>query len=328
MGTKSTQSRTKLLLAFAAIYLLWGSTYLAIRLAIDTLPPFFMAGVRFLTAGLILISTSARSGVPKPSRRHWRNAVIAAVPLFVIGNGGVTWAEQAVPSGAAALVIATLPAWLLLLDWGYGGRMGPKLVEVIGIGLGLAGVAVLSAPGGLNPVGAAVLLAAAVAWAIGSLFNRYADLPASPIRTAGMQMFASGAIMVVLGLALGEAGLLDFGSVSWKSVSAVVYLVAVALVAVPAYNWLFTVTSPAVVGTYAFVNPLVAVLLGWALADEVLTSRTGTATGLVVIGVMLLVWPRGPQKTLSCGDASTRTGDGRSRVRGPRLDGRRDRIPL
>jgi drug/metabolite transporter (DMT)-like permease len=287
-----TPPRTKLVLAFAAIYFLWGSTYLAIRMAIDTIPPFLMAGSRFLAAGVILYGLSSRSGASRPTRRHWRNAAIASVPLFVIGNGGVTWAEQVVPTGLAALVIATLPAWLLHLDWGYGGRKGPKLLEVAGIGLGLAGVAALSAPGGINALGAAVLLVAAVAWAVGSLFNRYADLPESPVLTTGMQMLVGGAILVALGLALGEAGRLDLGSVSWKSVGAVVYLVAVALVALPAYDWLLTATSPALVGTYAFVNPVVAVLLGWAAAGEALTGRTGVAAVLVVLGVMLLVWPR------------------------------------
>ena len=287
-----TPSRTKLLLAFGAIYILWGSTYLAIRIAIETIPPFLMAGFRFLVAGAVLYAFGSRRGAPRPTPRHWRNAAIASVPLFVLGNGGVTWAEQTVPTGAASLVIATLPAWLLLLDWGYGGRKGPRAVEVFGIGLGLVGVAMLSAPGGINPLGAIALLVSAVAWAVGSLFNRYADLPASPVRTAAMQMLVGGAIMVAVGVILGEAGRFDPGAVSVRSTAALAYLIAVAFVALPAYNWLLTATSPALVGTYAFVNPVVAVLLGWALADEVLGARTGAAAVLVVLGVMLLVWPR------------------------------------
>ena len=291
MGAEAP-SRIKLLLAFAAIYVLWGSTYLAIRLAIDTLPPFLMAGARFLIAGSILFALSTRQPGPRPTGRQWWNAAIAAVPLFVIGNGGVTWAEQAIPSGAAALIIATLPAWLLLLDWVYGGRTGPRLIEVLGIGFGLVGVATLSAPGGIDPVGVVVLLVAAVAWAVGSLFNRYAHLPASPVLTSGMQMLAGGVIMVAVGLALGEGGRLDLGNVSGRSIAAVLYLVAVAVVALPAYTWLLSVTSPALVGTYAFVNPVVAVLLGWAALGEAVTERTALAAVLVVSGVMLLVWPR------------------------------------
>lgn len=284
--------RTKLLFAFAAIYILWGSTYLAIRLAIDTIPPFLMAGSRFLVAGIVLYSLGARAGAPRPSLRHWRNAAIASVPLFVLGNGGVTWAERAVPSGAAALIIATLPAWFLLLDWGYGGRKGPQLRELTGIGLGIAGVATLSAPGGIDPVGAGILMSAAISWAVGSLFNRYADLPASPVRTAGMQMFLGGTIMIALGSMIGEWDRLDPASISGESGLAWGYLVAVAIVALPAYNWLLTATSPALVGTYAFVNPLVAVLLGWAIINEELNERMGTSAVLVVLGVMLLVWPR------------------------------------
>lgn len=287
-----THSKTKLLLAFAAIYILWGSTYLAMRLAINTIPPFLMASTRFLVAGGILYCFSPRSNGARPNLRHWRNAAIASVALFVLGNGGVAWAQQMVPTGASALVIATLPAWLLLLDWVYGGRKGPRMVETLGIGLGLAGVAILFAPGGIDPVGAVVLLVAAIAWAVGSLFNRYADLPASPIRTSAMQMLVGGVFMLSLGLALGEGGRFDPGAVSVQSGVALIYLIAVAVVALPSYNWLLTVTSPALVGTYAFVNPVVAVLLGWAIAEEPLTDRTGIAAALVVTGVTLLVWPR------------------------------------
>lgn len=293
MGVESP-NRVKLVLAFAVIYVLWGSTYLAIRVAVETVPPFLMAGARFLVAGAVLSAVSARPGAPKPTRRQWRNAAVASVPLFVLGNGGVSWAERTVPSGAAALVVATLPAFLLLLDWGCGGRKGPRWAEALGIGLGLAGVGALSAPGGVDPVGAAVLLGASAAWAAGSLLNRYADLPASPVRTAGMQMLIGGAVMAAVGAALGESGRFDPAAVSAASAAALGYLVAVALVALPAYNWLLTATSPALVGTYAFVNPLVAVLLGWAVAGEAPTGRTGVATGLVVLGVMLLVWPRKP----------------------------------
>jgi drug/metabolite transporter (DMT)-like permease len=289
-GQRGSSFRARLILAFASIYLLWGSTYLAMRLAVESLPPFLMAGTRFLAAGSLLYLLS---GTSKPTVRHWRNAALAAVGLFVVGNGGVAWAQQFVPTGPSALVVATLPAWLLLLDWGYGGRKPPRLREVVGLGLGLAGVGTLSAPGGIDPIGAVVLLAAAVGWAVGSLFTRYADLPASPVRTSAMQMLAGGVLMLALGLALGEGGRFTLTAVSWQAAAALVYLVAVALVALPAYNWLLAVTSPALVGTYAFVNPVVAVLLGWAAVGEPLTTRTAVAAALVVSGVMLLVWPRG-----------------------------------
>jgi drug/metabolite transporter (DMT)-like permease len=285
----------RLVLAFACIYVVWGSTYLAIRLAVDTLPPFLMAGVRFLIAGAFLYALGTRQGLPRPTRRHWLNAMIAGVPLFVVGNGGVAWAEQTVPSGLAALIVATLPAWLLMMDWAYGGRRGPGFVEVTGIGLGLGGVAVLAAPSGASEVplvGTVVLTAAAVAWAAGSLFSRAADLPASAVRTAGMQMLTGGTCMVALGLALGEAGRSELAAVSWESALAFAYLVAAAVVAFPVYQWLLTACSPAAVGTYAFVNPLVAVLLGWAVLGETLSGRAGVAVVLVVAGVARLTWPR------------------------------------
>ena len=285
-------SRAKLLLAFATIYILWGSTYLAIRVAIDTVPPLLMAGTRFLAAGAVLSAIAIRTGGPRPTARQWRNAAVGGVPLIVLGNGGVVWAEQTVPSGPTALVIGTLALWLLLLDWGYGGRTTPRTSEVVGIGLGLTGVAVLSAPGGIDPVGTGILLGAAIAWASGSLFNRYADLPASPLRAAGMQMLVGGAVLTGLGTITGEGGRLSETVVSGTSGMAWMYLVAVAVVALPAYTWLLTVAPPAAVGTYAFVNPVVAVALGWAVLGEPLGIRTGVAAGLVVCGVVLIVRSR------------------------------------
>jgi drug/metabolite transporter (DMT)-like permease len=284
--------RVKLLLAFAAIYFLWGSTYLAVRWAIDGIPPFLTAGCRLVLAGAVLAALAARSGAPRPTRRQWRAAVAAAVPLFVLGHGGVCWAQQHVPTGASALLFATLPVWLLLLDWGYGGRGRPRAAEVAGTGLGLAGVALLTAPGGVDPGGAAVLLGAAAAWAVGSLVVRHADVPASPLRMASAQMLVGGALLLGLGAAAGDVGRLHPAGVPARSLGALGYLILTAVVAVPAYNWLLAVTSPAAVGTYAFVNPVVAVALGWALAGEAVGPREGAAAGLVVCGVMLLVRPR------------------------------------
>jgi drug/metabolite transporter (DMT)-like permease len=294
MGTDRPRvSRVNLVLAFACIYVLWGSTYLAIKLAVETLPPFLMAGARFLLAGGFLYALGVQQGSPRPTGRQWRNALIAGVPLFVMGNGGVVYAEQTFPSGLAALVVATLPAWLLLFDWSIGGRRGPKVIEVIGIGLGLGGVVLLATPeDGGSLFGVAILTGASIAWAAGSLFSRYADTPKSAARTSGMQMLAGGAVMVGIGLVAGEFGRISMAGVSVESGVSFVYLVAVAVVALPAYTWLLTVSSPALVGTYAFVNPVVAVILGAAVAGEALTGRTGLAVVLVVGGVALLTWPR------------------------------------
>jgi drug/metabolite transporter (DMT)-like permease len=295
MGTEPPVSRVRLGLAFASIYILWGSTYLAMLVAVRNLPPFLMAGARFLLAGSALYALGVRQGSARPTGRQWRNALLSGIPLFVLGNGGVAWAVQSIPSGVAALVAATLPAWLLLLDWGYGGRGGPRVAEAVGIALGVGGVAALlsqAAAAELSPAGIAAVVGASIAWACGSLFSRYSDLPTSPFRTSGMQMLTGGACMVAVGLALGEGGRFAPAAVSWKSAVAFAYLVVVAVVALPAYTWLLTVSSPALVGTYAFVNPIVAVLLGWALAGETLSGRTGLAVALVVAGVALLTWPR------------------------------------
>jgi drug/metabolite transporter (DMT)-like permease len=296
MGTEPPPvSRVRLGLAFASIYILWGSTYLAMAVAVRTLPPFLMAAARFLLAGAALYALGGRRGSARPTATQWRNALLSGIPLFVFGNGGVAWAVQMIPSGVAALVVATLPAWLLLFDWGYGGRGRPKVAEAVGIALGVAGVAVLFTPAAaaeLSPLGIAAVVVASIAWAVGSLFSRYADLPTSPFRTSGMQMLAGGACMVAVGLALGEDGRFDLTAMSWTSAVAFAYLVAVAVVALPAYTWLLNVSSPALVGTYAFVNPVVAVLLGWAVAGETLSGRTGLAVALVIAGVALLTWPR------------------------------------
>lgn len=288
-------SRVGIVLAFACIYILWGSTYLAIRVAIESVPPFLMAGTRLFTAGSILYAWGIVNGHIRPNLRHWRYAIIASVPLFVIGNGGVTWAEQTVPSGLAALIVATLPAWLLLLDWLRGGRSGPRLVEILGIGIGLAGVAVLTASNGgssVSIVGIVVLLISAIAWAWGSLYSRLADMPRSPVRTASMQMLSGGTIMLGVGFVFGETAKFDRTAITQESIAAFFYLVAVAVVALPAYTWLLSATSPALVGTYAFVNPVVAVFLGWAILDETLSGSTSIAVALVVLGVALLTWPR------------------------------------
>lgn len=306
----SDVSRVRLLLAFGVIYVLWGSTYLAMRIAVVTLPPFTMAGVRFLIAGGALYLFSSRTEAARPTRKQWRNSFLASFPLFVVGNGGVAWAGQTVPSGLAALVVATLPAWLLLMDWGYGGRRGPRLVEVIGIALGLAGVFVLAAPGDAEHIPlleAAVLVISSIGWASGSLFTRYAEFPRSPIRTAGMQMLAGSVLMLLVGSLLGEWNHFAVAAVSWQSALALVYLVAVALVALPAYTWLLSVTSPALVGTYAFVNPVVAVLLGW-FAHETVSERTGIAVVLVVTGVAILTLMRARVTSTSQGGAPTKSG--------------------
>ena len=292
--------RLRTILAFAAIYIIWGSTYLAIRFAIDTLPGFVMAGVRFVGAGTVLYALARRRGAPRPTHLHWRGAVIVGALMLLGGNGGVVWAEQRVPSGLAAVLIATVPLWVALLDWLWRGtRPGGRVLA--GLALGLAGIALLVGPGelagsrGVDLLGAGVLLFASLSWAIGSIYTRSAGLPPSPLLATAMEMLAGGVLLLVADLVTGQVAELDLGSVSLRSVLALAYLIAFgSLVAFTAYVWLLRVTTPARAATYAYVNPVVAVLLGWALAGEPLTPRTLLAAG-VIVGAVVLITSR-PQR--------------------------------
>jgi drug/metabolite transporter (DMT)-like permease len=288
--------RGRLLLAFAAVYLIWGSTYLAIRIAIETLPPLIMAGTRFMFAGTLLFAWSRWRGAPSPSWRHWRSAAVVGGFMLLGGNGGVVWAEQRVPSGLAALLIATVPLWMVMLAWGL--RQGPRPTGRVALGLvfGITGVTwLVSARGStgnaaIDPVGAGVLVLAALAWAFGSLRSRHAVMPKSPFLATGMQMIAGGALQFLAGLARGEWGRFDPGAVSLRSGIALVYLMIFgSLIGFTAYLFLLRTTTPARASTYAFVNPVVAVFLGWLLAGEVLTPRTLGAAAVILIGVTLLV---------------------------------------
>lgn len=266
-------------LAFAAIYLIWGSTYLAIQVGIETLPPFLMAGARFLLAGVPFYLWLRRRGYPAPTEEHWMSAILLGGLMMFGGNGLVTWSEQFVPSSVAAVLIATVPLWMTLLDrLAYGGApLG--LARVAGLLVGFTGVAILVAPSAsevddVNPVGAGALILAALLWGIGSLHSRRVPVPDSPLMAAAMQMIGGGAVLVVVGSSGGEWSQLDISQVSLASVLAMLYLVVFgSIVALSAYVFLLRVTAASAVSTYAFVNPVVAVLLGWTIAGERLGPR-------------------------------------------------------
>ena len=282
----------QLVAAFAALYIVWGSTYLAIRLVVETMPPFFMAGVRFALAGLILYLWRWHDAGPRSAPQHWRSALIVGALLLCGGNGLVSWAEQSVPSGLAALLIASTPLWMVTIP--LPGQPRPTALMLGGVALGLIGIAVLVGPselGGAAPdrAGVAALLAAAFLWALGSLLSRRLPQAASPLRATGMQMIAGGATLVVAGLLLGEGARLDLAAFSRESWLAWLYLVLVgSLVGYSAYVWLLRVSTPARVSTYAYVNPLVAVLLGWLLLDEPVGPRIFVAAALILGAVALL----------------------------------------
>lgn len=288
-------TRGRILAGFAAVYVIWGSTYLAIRFAIETLPPFLMAGVRFLIAGALLFAWTRRSGGPRPSRRHWLGAGVVGALLLLGGNGAVVWAEQSVPSGVAALMVAVVPCWMVLLEWVRPGGTRPTVRIGAGLILGLAGMVLLVGPGALgsgervDPLGAGALLFASLSWAAGSIYSRHTVLPARPLQATAMQMLAGGVLLLIAALAAGEPARLDVAAISSRSVLATLYLIVFgSFVGYSAYVWLLRVSTPARVSTYAYVNPLVAVLLGWGLAGEPLTRRMLIAAAVIVAGVALI----------------------------------------
>ena len=287
--------RAEILLAFAAIYVIWGSTYLAIRFAIETLPPFLMAASRFLVAGPLLYAWARWRGAARPAPGHWRAAAVVGALLLLGGNGAVVWAEQRVPSGVTALLVAMVPLWMVLLDWLRPGGVRPTLAVFSGVALGLAGLVLLVGPeqilGGehVDHAGALALAFGCLTWSIGSVYSRHAPLPASPQLATAMEMVAGGALLLVASLARGEWQQLAAQAISLRSLAALAYLVVFgSLVALTAYVWLLRQTTPARVSTYAYVNPVVAMLLGWALAGEPLSARTLVAAAVIVGGVVLI----------------------------------------
>jgi drug/metabolite transporter (DMT)-like permease len=288
-------SAAKLVAAFGSIYVIWGSTYLAIRVAIETIPPFLMAGVRFLVAGAAMYAWVRARGAPAPEPRHWRAAALIGALLLVGGNGGVVWSEQRVPSGLTALIITTVPIWMVVLEAARPGGTRPARRVFAGTALGIAGLAILLGPeqllggGRIDPIGAGVLVLASLSWSIGSLASRHVALPSSALLGTAMEMLAGGAFLTILGLATGDAARFDARAVSLGSIAALLYLcVFGSIVAFTAYVWLLRVTTPARVSTYAYVNPVVAVLLGALLAGEPLTPRVLVAS-VIILGAVALV---------------------------------------
>ncbi len=287
-------SRWKIAAAFAAIYIIWGSTYLGIRFAIETIPPFLMAGVRFLLAGAMLYGWARVRGAPRPLRVHWRSAAIIGALLLLGGNGGVTWGEQTVPSGLAALLVATVPIWIATLDWLRPGGTRPDGPVIAGLLLGFVGILLLVGPGNLGggegnyTLGTLAVLGAAFSWALGSLYSKRAPLPGDALQGIGMEMLAGGVWLWLAGTLAGEWGQLNLGAISLRSGLALAYLTLFgSLVGFTAYVWLLRVVSPARAATYAYVNPVVAVFLGWALAGEELTPLTLVAAAVIIAGVVI-----------------------------------------
>jgi drug/metabolite transporter (DMT)-like permease len=283
--------------ALIAVYLIWGSTYLAIRYAVETTPPFLMAAVRFIASGGFLYALRRCRGDPRPEAVEWRSAAIIGIFLLVGGNGGVAWAEQFVTSSLAALLVATVPLWMVLIDTFRPTGKRPGLVAVVGILIGFVGVLLLigstaSGADTANLPGAAALIFASLSWATGSIYGKSAKLPASQLLGTGMGMLAGGVALMLLAIVRGEWSGFELAAVSRRSALAVVYLTVIGSIAFVAYVWLLRVAPTPLVATYAYVNPLVAVLLGYFLAQEPMTVRTLLAATLVIGSVVLVSTPR------------------------------------
>jgi len=282
-------------LAFASVYLIWGSTYLSIRITVETIPPFLMVGTRFVIAGALLYGWAMARGESRPVRFHWRSAFIIGGLLLLGGNGGVTFALQTVPSGTAALLVAAIPLWMVLIEWLRPGGIRPTKRVFLGLGLGFAGIAILIGPqeiagsGQVPVVGALIIILATLSWATGSLYSRSAKMPDSPLVSTAMEMLAGGFLLLLAGSITGEWGALDVTQISMRSLIALIYLIFFgSIIAFTAYIWLLQVSTPARVSTYAFVNPVVAIFLGWAILDEALTGQTLLAAAVIVVAVVII----------------------------------------
>lgn len=288
--------RIQLIVAFAALYVIWGSTYLGIFFAIQSIPPFLMAGARFFLAGLIMFGIARAQGPLKSDWRDWTTSLIVGACLLLGGNGGVTISEKFIETGLASLIVATVPIYITLLGWLVGMTPRPTGIVWLGLAGGFLGVAILLGPelrfagGGRAAIGMSILLVTSFIWSAGSLYSRAVKHVASPLFASAQQMFCGGLLLMLAGLFAGE--LKDFHpeKITVLSLGAFAYLVLIgAIVGYTAYFWLLRNCDPAKVATYAYINPIVAVLLGALFAHESVTLRTLLAGGLIIGSVALII---------------------------------------
>lgn len=287
-------SFSSILLALSLVYVIWGSTYLAIRVAVETFPPFLMAALRFLAAGPLLYGWMRIKGEEKPRLLHWRSALIIGTLLLACGNGGVVWAEQTVPSGLAALFVSVIPLWMFFFDWIRPNGKKPHMKIILGALLGLIGLVILIGPSQFYSVksmghGTLVLLLAPITWGFGSVYSKRAPLPSSPFLATAMEMICGGVVLLLMSIVSGETHQFSFHSVSRNSWLCLLYLIVLgALVGFTAYIWLLKNASISIASTYAYVNPVVAVILGWIFLDEKLSTQIICGGVVILIGVALM----------------------------------------
>lgn len=297
-----------LIAAFAAVYIFWGSTYLAIKYAIETLPPFLMAGTRFVIAGgILLVIARFSKDYETPKAAHWKTSFIVGTLLLLFGNGGVVFAEKYISSSLAALLVATEPFWVVLLSWLWLGKARPNLKVVSGLILGFIGVYLLiggqpahetDAGSSMQFLSAIAIILAAMCWATGSIYGLRAPVPKSAIQTSGMQMFAGGIVLFAVSLLSGEMFKFDIAQVSSNSVFGLIYLIIFgSLIGFTAYSWLLKNAHPSIVATYAYINPVVAVFLGWMIANETFTTQMLIGAGIIVGSVALITSNEKPKES-------------------------------
>ncbi len=288
--------KLKIWIALLVIYTVWGSTYLAIRYAVDTIPPFLMAGTRFLVAGAILYVWRRSAGDPAPNRGQWLRASVVGLLLLLGGNGLVSLAEQNVASGIAALIIGSVPLWMTTIEALRPGGVRPNYLGIIGLIIGFGGIALLVAPSLLSgnpaasqPLGVITLLFAALFWSLGSIYSRHTHLPDSSLLSTGMEMLAGGFGLYLAGTLTGEWHLLVLADITARSWLSLFYLILFGSMAgFTAYAWLLRSAPVSLVATYAYVNPLVAILLGSLFAQETLTIHV-LFSALIIIGAVVLI---------------------------------------
>jgi len=301
-----SRSKLSIALALSAVYLFWGATYLAMKFAIQTIPPYLMAGTRFMIAGSILFAWELLRGARPPQLTHWKSAAGVGALLLLGGNGGVVWGEQTVPSGIAAVIVATVPLWMAAITWLRPGGKRPSLLVTCGLLLGFSGIVLLVKDsitrdtGTGNWLGYAVIISAALSWSLGSILSRDAKVPASPLMAIALQNLTGGLFCVLAGLLLGESANVHLDLISARSLLAFIYLIFFgSIIGFSAYIWLLSVADPTVVSTYAYVNPVIAVFLGWALAGEKLTLNDGLAAVVIISSVVMITLANSRKKSVT-----------------------------
>ncbi len=310
LSSSASPTRFALILAFATIYVVWGSTYLAIKIAVETMPPFLMASARFLVAGALITGFIALTRGFRATPRQWRDNALIGAFLLLGGNGLVSWAEQKIPSGITTLVISIGPVFIVLLDWAVhahfkDGKRGsqPNFATFAGLALGIIGLGLLvgpdvmrTGPGGLDLPRVIGLVFACLSWSIGSIYTRYASTPAEPFTGAAIQMLTGAVWLFLVSLVRGELNEFDFAAISGRSAFAWSYLVVFgSLIGFTTFVWLMKHSTPSRVATYAYVNPIVAVFLGWLILDEPVGPRTLVASAVIIAGVAIITVARNRQ---------------------------------